>query len=74
MSLPNLNLEISYDSGNHDLVKDFFVPCMEESILYRRATGYFTGSSLKIAARGIASIISKKGHIKIAVHNTHSET
>jgi len=65
MPLPNLSLEIAYDTGNHDLVADFFIPCLQESVLYRRATGYFTGSSLKIAARGIASIVTKQGKMQL---------
>jgi DNA phosphorothioation system restriction enzyme len=65
MPLPNLNLEIAYNTGDHDLVQDFFIPCMEESILYRRATGYFTGSSIKTAARGIASIVAKNGRMQL---------
>lgn len=67
MRLRDLNLQISYRTGSDDLVQDFFIPCMEASTLYRRATGYFTSSSLALAARGVASLIARGGKIQLVV-------
>ena len=30
---------IGYRTGHDDLVQDFFVPCLEHAVLYRRARG-----------------------------------
>jgi len=46
--LPELaaRLKISYRSGRDDLIRDFYTPCLERAVLYRRAVGYFTSSGL----------------------------
>lgn len=49
------------------MVKDFFIPCMESSVLYRRAAGYFTSSGLALAARGVASLASRRGKMQLVV-------
>ena len=62
-SLRDLNLKISYSTGQDDLVNDFYSPCMARSRQYWRAVGYFTSSSLSLSAQGIAHLISQQGHI-----------
>ena len=62
-SLRELSLKISYSTGREDLVNDFYSPCMARSRQYWRAVGYFTSSSLSLAAQGIAHLISQQGHI-----------
>ena len=54
------------------MVKDLFVPCLEQSILYRRAAGYFTSFGLGLAARGVASLASRKGTMRL-VASPHLE-
>ncbi len=54
-------LRISYRSGSDDLIRDFYVPCLERSVFYRRAVGYFTSSGLAFAARGVASLVARCG-------------
>ncbi len=49
------------------MVRDFFVPCLENSVLYRRAAGYFSSSGLALAARGVASLASRGGKMKLVV-------
>ena len=49
------------------MVRDFFIPCMESSVLYRRAAGYFTSAGLALAARGVASLASRRGKMKLVV-------
>ena len=51
MHLPNLHLQHSYRTGRGDMVKDLFLLCLEQSILYRRAAGYFTTHGLALAAK-----------------------
>ena len=72
MSLHQLKLQLSYRTGRGDMVKDFFVPCLEQSILYRRAAGYFTSFGLGLAARGVASLASRKGTMRL-VASPHLE-
>lgn len=46
MPLRQINLQLSYRTGRGDMVKGLLVPCLEQSILYRRAAGYFTSFGL----------------------------
>jgi DNA phosphorothioation system restriction enzyme len=64
-SLADLQLRISYRSSDHDLVRDFYIPCMERSVLYRRAAGYFSSHGLALAARGVASLAHRKGAMRL---------
>lgn len=67
MSLISLaaHLRISYRSGQNDLVKDFYSPCLERATLYRRAVGYFTSHGLVCAASGVASLVVQGGHMRL---------
>lgn len=67
LNLPDLPLRLSYRTGRDDLVRDFFNPCLESSVLYRRAAGYFTSSGLALAARGIASLAARHGKMQLVV-------
>lgn len=67
MNLPDLPLRLSYRTGRDDLVRDFFNPCLESSVLYRRAAGYFTSSGLALAARGVASLAARRGKMQLVV-------
>ena len=65
--LPDLPLRLSYRTGRDDLVRDFFVPCLESSVMYRRAAGYFSSAGLALAARGVASLASRGGEMRLVV-------
>jgi DNA phosphorothioation system restriction enzyme len=69
MSLIDLDtkLRINYRTGRDDMVRDFFVPCLSESVLYRRAAGYFSSHGLSLAARGVAALIKKGGEMRLVV-------
>lgn len=66
-NLPDLLLKLSYRTGRDDLVRDFFVPCLEAAVLYRRAAGYFTSAGLALAARGVASLALRRGRMRLVV-------
>lgn len=63
--LSSLDIKLSYRTGADDLVKDFYEPCLDCSILYRRAAGYFTSHGLALAARGIANLAVNGGTIQL---------
>lgn len=70
--LPSLNLRLCYRTVRDDLVRDFFVPCLDASILYRRSAGYFTSAGLALAARGVASLAARAGEMHL-VASPHLE-
>jgi DNA phosphorothioation system restriction enzyme len=65
--LPDLPLRLSYRSGRDHLAPDFFVPCLEAAVLYRRAAGYFSSAGLALAARGVASLALRAGQMRLVV-------
>lgn len=58
-------LRISYRTGSDDLVRDFYIPCLQRSVLYRRAVGYFTSAGLAYAAQGVASLVARNGSMRL---------
>lgn len=67
MLLREIPFRLSYCTGGDDLVGGFFVPCLEAASLYRRAAGYFTSAGLALAARGVASLASRGGTMRLIV-------
>ncbi len=66
-NLSELKLDISYRSDSDNVVTDFYVPCLAQSRLYRRAAGYFTSYGLAVAAKGIAQLIRTGGKLQLVV-------
>jgi len=65
MSLRTLNLTKAYSSDIDDIVGSFYVPSLSESIQYDRLAGFFSSTSLAIAARGIVGLIKNGGHLRL---------
>jgi superfamily II DNA or RNA helicase len=63
--LTELRLATEYRSDVDDTVQDFYLPCLQRSILYRRAVGYFTSRGLAVAAKGIAALVATGGRMKL---------
>lgn len=63
--LKNLDLEISYDTDNDDIINDFFVPVLSNSIKYERIVGYFNSGSLSTLTNGIKQFILNNGKMKV---------
>ena len=70
MPLADLKLCLSYRTGRDDLVRDCFFSCLEQATLYRRkrrTAGYYSSSGLALAARGVASLASGGGKMRLVV-------
>src|SRR4051812_44616399 len=65
MSLEELPLLRRYRTGRHDLVQDFYVPCLSEARSYRRAVGYFTSGALALAAQGLSRLVERGGTVQL---------
>jgi superfamily II DNA or RNA helicase len=61
----DLELSKVYDSDKDDLINDFYVPALSDSILYKRITGYFSSGSLSLASAGILSLIKNNGKMML---------
>lgn len=65
MNLKDLPIKIHYDATEDNLVDSFYNPVLSKAKKYYRIAGYFSSTSLAIAAKGIASLIKNKGHMRI---------
>ncbi len=59
--LRDIYLKKTYSSENDNLLADFYIPVLKESIHYKRITGFFSSTSLLLASRGIAHFFSNGG-------------
>lgn len=67
MSLKTVEIVETYDSSIQDIVNEFYVPVLQESVNYNRIAGFFTSSSLLISFRGFEGIVKNGGKIRLIV-------
>jgi hypothetical protein len=65
MVFKNLNIKPFYESDVDDLLNDFYIPVLQESVQYDRLAGFFSSQSLAIAARGIIGLIKNGGRLRL---------
>lgn len=73
MSLKDHNIKSEYRSLIDNVVQDFYIPLLNEAILYRRAVGFFSSSSLVEISKGIATLAKRGGKIQIVASPHLSE-
>jgi len=73
MSLKELNLEPAYFSDKDDLLNDFYIPALSNSVIYNRIAGYFSSNSFAVAAKGISKFIDNNGKIRLIANVVLSE-
>lgn len=67
MSFKTLVLKKIYDSDYDDILHGFYIPVLQKAIKYSRVTGFFSSTSLAVAARGIVGLIKNGGKMQIVV-------
>jgi superfamily II DNA or RNA helicase len=68
MSFRDLHLKHSYTSEKDNILEDFYIPVLKESINYKRVTGYFSSSSFMTAAAGLSQFIKNGGHMQFILN------
>lgn len=63
--LSRLQLGHDYRSDRSNMVEEFYVPCLSESVEYWRAVGYFTSHGLALAGKGLATFVSNGGKMRL---------
>ena len=61
----NLFLKIKYDSDEVDVLKEFYIPVLQNSVSYKRIAGFFSSTSLIVAARGIIEFAKNGGKMQL---------
>ena len=57
MGYENLNILRSYKTKKNDIVREFYVPILTQSVLYKRAVGFFSSTALIELSKGISGLI-----------------
>jgi primosomal protein N' len=58
-------LKYSYESEKDDLIWDFYIPMLSYAKRYDRISGFFSSTSLALAARGLAGMIERGGTMRL---------
>ena len=56
-----------YDSRISNVVTEFFIPALQNSTTYRRLGGFFSSTSIALAARGIKELVKNEGKMQLVV-------
>lgn len=59
--LKDLNLPLSMNTSKDNLISDFFIPALKNSIKYDRGVGYFSSSWLQVASKGMVKFAENGG-------------
>ncbi|HPR42486.1 MAG TPA: phospholipase D-like domain-containing protein, partial [Candidatus Methanofastidiosa archaeon] len=71
--MKDIDWKCRYNSGEDNLIRDFFIPALSVSKYYYRIAGYFSSTSIAAAFRGISSFIETGEKMKLIVGNELSE-
>ncbi|MHA1747718.1 MAG: DEAD/DEAH box helicase family protein, partial [Promethearchaeota archaeon] len=74
MSLKEIHLKEAYDSDIDDILREFYIPVLSQSISYQRISGFFSSSTLAITAKGILNFIKNNGKMKLICSSKFSES
>lgn len=64
-SLDNILLE--YRTLEDEVVDSFYIPALSEAVVYKRAVGFFSSSVLLQISKGLGTIASREGKIKLLI-------
>lgn len=65
MSFIDIDIKREYRSLLRDVVKDFYTPVLSQSVLYRRAVGFFSSSALLSLTEGLKGLIQNGGKVEV---------
>lgn len=68
MVLPDIKLKHVYNSEKDNILEDFYIHVLKESISYKRITGYFSSSSFKVAEKGLIAFIKNGGKMQFILN------
>ena len=67
MSYVDLTILRGYKTNKNDVVKEFYIPVLKQSVLYKRAVGFFSSTALIELSKGISGLVRNGGKIKFIV-------
>lgn len=73
MGYESLNILRGYKTNKNDVVQEFYLPVLKQSVLYKRAVGFFSSTALIELSKGIAGLVKNGGKIRFIVSPLLSE-
>lgn len=67
MNLKNIQLDTEYRNLHSNIVNDFFIPLLNNSITYKRSVGFFSSSALVCFSYGLCRFLENGGKIQLVV-------
>lgn len=67
MGLRSVTFKKAYSSDSESILEDFYIPALAASVRYSRLAGFFSSTSLAIAARGVLGLIRNGGTLRLVV-------
>ena len=61
MGYEHLTILRGYKTNKNDIVQEFYLPVLKESVLYKRAVGFFSSTALIELSKGIAGLVKNGG-------------
>lgn len=65
--LEKLNLKFTYNTEDDDILRDFYIPALSNSVSYDRAVGYFSSHVLVQLSQGLKSLVQSKGRMRLII-------
>jgi len=67
MNFRGISIKRAYSSDTDDILHDFYIPVLAAATEYQRIAGFFSSTSLAIAAKGIVGLIANGGTMQLIV-------
>lgn len=65
MSFQDIELKPEYRSRLDNVIRDFYNPILKQSVVYKRAVGFFSSSALLSLTAGICGLVENGGRIQM---------
>jgi|LWDU01.1.fsa_nt_gi superfamily II DNA or RNA helicase len=62
-----INKKSDFDTAEDDVLKDFYIPVLKESVKYDGAVGFFSTHGLLRILQGIEGLVKNKGHMRLLI-------
>lgn len=73
VSFKELDLLKHYKTYKNNIVKEFYVPVLQQAVLYQRSVGFFSSTALIELTKGISGVVKNDGKIQFIVSPYLSE-
>ena len=73
MGLDSLSYKTEYHTAIDNVIEDFYVPCLKNSISYDRVTAFFSGITFQILAHGLTPLITNGGKMRLIISTQLSQ-